>query len=158
MNGLPTLMFRIGNERSNPIVDAKIRVSLVRTEETHEKKTFYRMQDLKLSRDRALSLSRSWSVMHVLDDTSPLRDATPESLVREEAELQVLVVGLDDTSMQPVHARHQYSPQQIAWGARFVDVISEADDGAFVLDLRKFHEVEPTLATSSFPYSLARED
>jgi len=96
--------------------------------------------------------------MHVLDEASPLRDATPEALVREEAELQVLVVGLDDTSMQPVHATHQYSTQHIAWGARLVDLISEVDDGTLVLDLRKFHEVEPTLATSDFPYSYARED
>jgi len=158
MNGVPTLMFRIGNERRNPIVDAKIRVSVVRTEQTHEGKTFYRMQDLKLSRDRALSLSRSWSVIHVLDETSPLRDATPESLMRDEAEFQVLVVGLDDTSMQPVHARHQYSADRIAWGARLVDVLSEADDGALVLDLKLFHDVESTPPTSDFPYSLERPD
>jgi inward rectifier potassium channel len=156
MNGIPTLMFRIGNERRNPIVDAKIRVSLVRTELTHEGKTFYRMQDLKLTRDRALSLSRSWSVIHAIDETSPLRDATPDSLVRDEAELQVLVVGLDDTSMQPVHARHQYSVDCIRWGARLVDILSEADDGALVLNLRLFHDVEPTPPTSDFPYSLER--
>ncbi len=156
MNGVPTLMFRIGNERRNPIVDAKIRVSVVLTELTHEGKVFYRMQDLKLTRDRALSLSRSWSVIHTIDATSPLRDATPESLIRDEAELQVLVVGLDDTSMQPVHARHQYSVDRIAWGARLVDVLSEADDGALVLDLKLFHDVESTPATVDFPYSLER--
>lgn len=153
MNGLPTLMFRIGNERSNPIVDAKIRVCLVRTELTHEGKTFYRMEDLKLSRDRALSLSRSWSVMHVLDAASPLRESTPQSLAAQDAELQVLVVGLDDTSMQPVHARNQYSVSDIVWGARLVDIISESTDGVIMLDLTKFHDIEPTPATSDFPYS-----
>ena len=56
MNGAPTLMFRLGNERSNPIVDARISVSLVRTEVTQEGKVFYRMVDLKLARQRALSL------------------------------------------------------------------------------------------------------
>jgi inward rectifier potassium channel len=153
MNGVPTLMFRIGNERSNHIVDAKIRVCLVRTELTHEGKTFYRMEDLKLSRDRALSLSRSWSVMHLLDELSPLRDSTPEVMAAKDAELQILVVGLDDTSMQPVHARHQYSAADIVWGARLVDVISERMDGAIVLDLKKFHDIESTPATADFPYS-----
>ena len=156
MNGVPTLMFRIGNERNNPIVDAKIRVNLVRTELTHEGKTFYRMQDLKLSRDGALSLSRSWNVMHALDETSPLRGSTPDSLLRDDAELQILVVGFDDASMQPVHALHQYAAGHIAWGARLADVLSEADDGALVLDLTKFHEIEATPATTDFPYSFTQ--
>jgi inward rectifier potassium channel len=152
MNGIPTLMFRIGNERSNPIVDAKIRVSFVCTEVTQEGMTFYPMRDLKLARDRALSLSRSWSVMHVLDETSPLYRATPESLERQDAELQLLVVGLDDTSMQAVHAMHNYSAKQIVWGARFADVLSE-EDNALVLDVTKFHDIEATPATDGFPYS-----
>ena len=155
MNGVPTLVFRIGNERSNPIVDAKIRVSLVLTELTTEGKTFYRMRDLTLARDRALSLSRSWNVMHVLDAKSPLYAATPESLDHDEAELQILVIGLDDTSMQPVHARHQYTAKSIVWGARPVDVLSESDDGALVLDLSKFHAIEATPAIDGFPYSLS---
>jgi inward rectifier potassium channel len=154
MNGVPTLMFRIGNERSNPIVDARIRMSLVRTELTEEGKVFYRMHDLRLTRERALSLSRSWSVLHAIDAASPLYGASPESLVRDEVELQIMVVGLDDTSMQPVHAKHQYAAGHIAWGARLVDVLSEADDGALVLDLHKFHDVEPTQPTPDFPYSL----
>ncbi len=157
MNGVPTLMFRMGNERSNPIVDAKIRVCLVRTELTKEEKIFYRMQDLTLVRDRALSLSRSWSVMHALDEKSPLFGATPESLVRDEAELQILVIGLDDTSMQSVHARHQYTAESIVWGARPVDVLSESEDGALVLDITKFHDIEPTPATDDFPYCLSRD-
>lgn len=156
MNGVPTLMFRIGNERRNPIVDARIRLSLVRTEITAEGKIFYRMLDLKLARDQALSLSRSWSAMHVLDETSPLRGSTPESLERDEAELQILVVGLDDTSMQAVHATHQYSAKQIVWGARLADVLSETANDVLVLDLTQFHEIESTPAVSDFPYSWHR--
>lgn len=153
INGVPTLMFRIGNERSNEIVDALIRVTLVRTERTSEGKTFYRILDLKLLRERALSLSRSWSVFHVIDAESPLRSATPESLVQEEAELQVLVVGLDDTAMQPIHASHRYPAERIIWGACLADVLSEVPDGALVLDLTKFHDIEPAASTADFPYS-----
>jgi len=153
VNGVPTLMIRLGNARRNRIVDATIRATIVRTEHTHEGKTFYRMMDLKLARSRALSLSRSWSVLHPIDDDSPLKGATPETLIRDEAELQVLVVGVDDISMQPIHATYQYYAHQILWGARHADVLSEAEDGALELDLRKFHEVESTPATPDFPYS-----
>jgi inward rectifier potassium channel len=151
-NGVPTLMFRLGNERGNQIVDAKIRVVLVRTEQTSEGRTHYRLFDLQLLRAQALSLSRSWNVQHPIDDTSPLRGETPASLAAKEIELQVMMIGLDDITMQTVHAGHRYFAGNILWGARLADVLSETPDGHLLLDLRRFHEVEPTAPTPDFPY------
>lgn len=144
LDGVPTLMLRLGNERGNQIVDARIRAVIIRSEHLAEGGTFYRMIDLKLARSHALSLSRSWSVLHPIDRESPLYGATPRSLAEEEIELQISVVGLDDTSMQTVHASHRYFAHQIVFGARHADILTEAEDGAIVLDLRKFHDVEST--------------
>jgi inward rectifier potassium channel len=152
MNGVPTLMLRLSNERTNQIVDVKIRAVLVRKEPTAEGGTFYRMIDLKLSRERALSLSRSWNVMHPIDRDSPLAGKTPQSLAAEETELSVMVIGIDDTTMQPVHAAHNYYAGQILWGARHLDIISDLPDGNMLVDLRKFHQTEPTTPTTYFPY------
>jgi inward rectifier potassium channel len=151
-NGVPTLMFRLGNERGNQIVDAKIRVVLVRSERTSEGMTHYRLLDLQLTRAQTLSLSRSWTVHHPIDDTSPLRGETPASLAAKEIELQVMVIGLDDISMQTVHAGHRYFAKDILWGARLADVLSETPDGHLLLDLRRFHHIEPTAPTPDFPY------
>ena len=142
LDGVPTLMLRIGNERSNRIVDARIRMVMIRTERLAEGRTFYRMIDLKLVRSHALSLTRSWSVQHAIDAKSPLHGVTPEMLIEQEVELQVLMVGLDDTSTQTIHASHQYYAHQILFGARHADVLTEESDGTLILDLRKFHEVE----------------
>ena len=152
MDGVPTLMLRLGNQRGNRIVDAHLSATLTRTERTHEGETFYRTLDLPLTRSRALSMQRSWTVMHVIDGTSPLGGATPELLDTWEAEVTVMVVGLDDTSMQTVHASHNYYARDILWGSRHADVLSELPDGTMVLDLRKFHDVEPTEPTAGFPY------
>lgn len=143
LNGVPTLMFRVGNERGNQIVDAQIRVVLSRTERTPEGITFYRMIDLTLARSRTLSLSRSFTVLHPIDESSPLFGLSPEAFTESEPEINVLVVGLDDTSMQTVHASHFYPVQRIIWGARHIDILSEAGDGALVLDVGKFHDTEP---------------
>ncbi len=152
LNGAPALSFRLGNERGNQIVDAQLKVVLVRTEKTTEGKTFYRMLDLTLTRQRALSLSRSWNVVHVINAESPLHGETPESLAAKEVELQVQVIGLDDATMQMVHGGHRYFARQILWGYRMADVLSETEDGHLLLDLRKFQDVEPTEATADFPY------
>jgi inward rectifier potassium channel len=142
MDGLPTLAFRVGNLRSNRIVEASVRVGMVRTERTREGKTFYRMLDLPLVRERILSLARSWTVLHVIDEKSPLYGETAESLEQKEAELLISIVGTDDLWMQSVHATHRYLHPEIAWGRRHVDVLSEEAD-ALVLDLSKFHDLEP---------------
>ena len=63
-----------------------------------------------------------------------------------------MVVGLDDILMQTVHASHRYFASQIVWGARHADVLSEAPSGDLILDLRKFHDIEPTAPTEGFPY------
>jgi inward rectifier potassium channel len=154
MEGVPTLMFRVGNERSNQIIDAHIRAVLMRTELTKEGTTFYRMHDLTLARERAPALSRSLTVMHPITEKSPLFGQTPEMLRATEVEIHISVMGLDDTSYQPVHAQSVYSDGAIVWGARLADVLSEEANGDVVLDLRKFHEIVPTKPQEGFPYPL----
>ena len=155
MNGVPTLSFRIGNDRSTTVLEARVRASLVRTEKTREGMTFYRLVDLPLSRETTQALSRSWTVMHVIDDKSPLKHATPTSCKDEEIELLVSVVGTDDTSLQPVHGRARYTLSEIVWGARLADVLRELPDGRLELDVGKFDALVATEPTEDFPYPSA---
>jgi inward rectifier potassium channel len=152
MDGVPTLMLRVGNERGNQILEATIRVSIIRTEKTKEGSTFYRMYDLRLARDRSPAMARSWTVLHPIVPDSPLYGGTPESFERDEIELIATLVGVDDTSLQPVHARRRYLTNEIVWGARHADVLNEDADGNLVLDIRRFHELEPTEPSEGFPY------
>ena len=158
MDGVPNLMLRVGNERGNAILEATIRVAMMRTERLKEGTVFYRMIDLALTRDRSPAMSRSWTVLHPIDDKSPLRGITPESARKDEVEILVNLVGTDDTSLQPVHARRQYLDTEILWGARHADVLSEDESGNLVLDIRKFHDVTPTQPIEGFPYPRAAED
>ncbi|HYV56219.1 MAG TPA: ion channel [Candidatus Nitrosopolaris sp.] len=151
-DGVPTLMFRLGNERASQIIEATVRVVMVRTERTAEGVTYYRLRDLKLERDHSPAISRSWTVFHRIDESSPLYGATPETLVRDEVELIVTVVGIDETSAQNLHARHTYLDDQVRWGARHADMVSERPDGSLQLDVRDFHRVVATAPTPTFPY------
>ena len=152
VDGVPTLMVRIGNERRGQIVDAHFRMSVTRTVVTREGVTHYRTEDLALVRERAQALARSWTVQHRIGPDSPFASATPESMEREEAELTLTIVGTDDTSMQTVFARHVWFPRDIAWGARLADVLTELPNGDMTLDLRRFHDAEPTDPVDGFPY------
>jgi len=158
MNGVPTLMLRVGNERGNQILEATIRVSLIRTEITKEGIKFYRLYDLRLARDRSSAVARSWTIMHTIEADSPLYGATPETVIRDEIELMASLVGTDDTSLQPVHARRRYVDTEIVWGARHADILTEDENANVVLDIRKFHDLVPTKPIEGFPYPKAPDE
>jgi inward rectifier potassium channel len=151
-DGVPMLMFRIGNERATQVIEATVRVVVLRSEPTAEGVQFYRMRDLRLERDRSPAIARSWNVMHKLDESSPLYGATPETLERDEVEIILTVVGIDETSAQSVHARHTYHHDEIRWGARHADMLTELPDGRTRLDMREFDRVVATTPTAAFPY------
>jgi inward rectifier potassium channel len=152
MNGVPTLMLRVGNARGNAILEATVRIAYTRTERMKEGTTFYRMVDVRPTRDRSPAMARTWTVLHPITPDSPLYGASPESIAREDGEFLVTVVGIDDTSLQQVHARARYLDRHVVWGARHGDILSEDSDGNLVLDVRRFDELEPTEPTESFPY------
>lgn len=143
VDGVPTLMVRVGNERRGNIVDTQFRMSLTRTTTTAEGATLYRLEELKLVRDRAPALSRAWTVMHRITEDSPLHGYDAARLNEVDGELGLEVDGVDETSLQPVHARHLWFAGSLAWDSRLADIITETDDGDMILDLRKFHEVVP---------------
>jgi inward rectifier potassium channel len=142
-NGAPTLSFRLANQRSNQILQAEVGAVLLRDETTAEGVTIRRFYDLKLARYRTPVFALTFSVMHQIDEESPLHGASAASLAADNAELIVTASGVDETIAQPVHARTSYLPHEILWGHRFVDVMGWTDDGSRVIDYRQFHDTVP---------------
>jgi inward rectifier potassium channel len=136
-------MFRAANLRYNQILEAQMSVTLVRNEISPEGEFMRRFYDLNLVRSRTPIFALSWTVMHVIDETSPLNGATPELLAQQEIEIVVTMTGLDETVSQTVHARHSFIASEILWNMRFVDVLSKRMDGHNSIDYSHFHDVVP---------------
>lgn len=142
-DGVPTLSFRIGNERSSQILEADVTVSLLRYEQTQEGVAFRRFYALPLARSHTPVFSLTFTVMHHIGLDSPMYGATAASLAAEDAELLISVTGLEETTSQTVHARHSYLPDEVLFGRRFVDIFSTDPDGTRVIDYTRFHETKP---------------
>ena len=142
-DGVPTLSFRLANERRNQILEAQVSVTLVRDERTAEGEWMRRFYDLQLGRQRSPIFAMTFTVMHAIDPTSPLANATASSLATEAVEIVVTVTGLDETLSQPVHARTSYLAHEVLWDRRFADVFTQTKDGRLAIDYRRFHDTEP---------------
>ena len=79
-DGIPTLMFRAANQRGDAIIDASVTVSLARQYTTREGVVMRRFQELKLLRSSTPLFALSWTVMHPIDEASPLYGLSPEDM------------------------------------------------------------------------------
>ncbi|HWA89301.1 MAG TPA: ion channel [Rhizomicrobium sp.] len=142
-DGVPTLMFRAANQRGNQVLDASIRVTLARQHLTREGMAFRRFEELNLVRARTSLFSLSWTIMHTIDETSPLFGIAPEQMAEKQMEIVALFSGADATMAETIYARHSYGPDDICRGQRFVDVLSVNARGQRVVDLTRFHDTVP---------------
>ena len=139
---VPTLHFRIANERRNKILQAEVTVTLLRFETTAEGTIMRRFYDLELLRSRSPVFELTFSLMHAITPSSPLAHATAASLEAEQAELVVSVAGLDETMGQTIHARHSYQWDEVLWSYRFADIFTRLGSSSTVLEMGRFNDVE----------------
>lgn len=140
-DGVPTLMLRAANQRSNQILEAEVMLSLARQVTTAEGLTMRQFQELRVTRQRSPLFALSWLVMHPLDESSPLHGCTPEALAAEGAEVIVVLSGVDETFAQRIHARHSYLASEILWNRRFEDILGFTPDGRRLINFHRFHDV-----------------
>jgi inward rectifier potassium channel len=140
-DGAKTLMFRAANQRGNQVLEAQVMVYVARQVTTAEGLTMRAFYELPVVRARSPLFLLSWSVMHRIDEKSPLYGLTEEDMRAEGADIIVALSGVDETFAQRIHARHVYSADQVLWDKQFVDILSLTPDGQRSIDYRKFHEV-----------------
>ena len=141
-DGVPTLMFRAANQRGNQILDASITLTVARQQTSKEGVTMRRFDELKPVRERTSLFALSWTVMHRIDEASPLYGLGPDSCFDNQLEIIALLSGMDETLADRIYARHSYLPDEILWDHRFVDVLS-ISNGRRIVDLTRFHDTVP---------------
>src|SRR6202020_1703731 len=111
--GKTTLLFRAVNERQNVVQDATARLHMLRDEITEEGYRIRRIIDLPLLRSQHPMFALGWSIMHVIDENSPLCSESAESLSSARAVFILSVSGTDENTGQMLMARGEYSCQDI---------------------------------------------
>lgn len=141
-DGEPTLMFRAANRRRNMVVEAEVSVNLLRNVTTLEETIMRRFDELAMVRSRTPPFFMTWQVMHRIDSASPLFGQTRDSLEAANAEIVVVMKGLDETFASTIHTRASYRPAEIIWNARLADIFFTDDAGQRSIDFTKFHQVD----------------
>lgn len=140
--GGKALMFRMANAKRNDLsdVEAQVLLSCVLYEDGRFVRRYY---SLDLERARVGALSLSWTVVHPIDENSPLANFDAQLLEEYEAEILVVVKGFDPTFSQTVQARSSYHHSHIVWNARFKPTFRRSEDGhRTILELDRLNDYE----------------
>lgn len=137
------LMFRLANRRRNEIIELNAQVLFSSIESDDRGGTVRRYALLPLERNKVTFFPLSWTLVHPIDEASPLANRTAEDLERAEAEILVLLSGIDEALEQTVHARSSYQAHEIVWNARFRSMYLQTDARSRVtVDISRVHEIE----------------
>jgi len=128
-----SLQFRVVNQRPNMLMELQASVLLMTVEDAGTRKRNYEI--LKLERERVFFFPLTWTIVHPIDQTSPLFGMTAADLELLQAEILILIKGYDDTFSQTVHARYSYRHDELVWGARFTPAFHIDADGDMVVEV-----------------------
>ncbi|HEU0207653.1 MAG TPA: ion channel [Candidatus Udaeobacter sp.] len=143
LNGLPTLMVRVGNQHQHSIVDTEFRIMFMRDEPLVEGGDFRYFYTLELQFDRLILFPAALTLRHVIDKSSPLHGATLESLRASRALFAVSVSGIDPVIAAPVQAQQDYTWRDIRFGERFAEIYAQSGRGQLTVDYGQLHNTEP---------------
>ena len=133
------LMFRIINQRSTQIVELEAKVLLSRRKKgaTADREFI----QLGLERDRVAFFPLAWTVVHPIDEKSPLCSDSEQNFRRCDAEVLILLNGFDETFSQTVHTRSSYKGEEIVWGRKFRSMFNPPADGDDIsVDIHRLSE------------------
>jgi len=139
--GITAFMFRIVNQRSNELVQLEAKVMLTRRKRGVDGEREF--IPLKLERETVIFFPLTWTIVHPIDEKSPLYGMTERDLLGCDSEFLVMLNGFDETFSQTVHTRSSYRGDEVVWGARFKSIFNPPrEDGTLSVDIRKLHDID----------------
>ncbi|MBC7776348.1 MAG: ion transporter [Phycisphaerae bacterium] len=136
------LMFRMGNASKSELIETEVQVLMAYNQREEDGSLSRKFYPLGLEINKISFFSLSWTIVHPLDENSPIFNFSEQDILDANAEIMVLVKGTDETAQQLVHARRSYSGEEIVWNARFSPVIERAPNGVPRVLTRRIGEHE----------------
>lgn len=135
------LMCRLVNLRRNALIDIEVQMIITFNEQVDGKlkRSFY---PLDLERNKISVLSLNWTLVHPINEDSPIFGKTLDELKAAEVEIFVILRAFDDTFAQTIHTRTSYQDDDIEFDAKFKIMHYHNDQGKTVMDYSLFDKIE----------------
>lgn len=135
---ITSLQFRMANLRNNRIInmEATVTMSWLEHDGRDARRKFI---PLPLERERVVLLPLNWTIVHPIDEESPLWRKTPQEVAAMEVEIIILIAGYDETFAQQVHANTSYTYRELVWNVKYAPMFYN-DGTRVILELDKIND------------------
>lgn len=131
------LMLRFANPKKTSIINVSAAM-LFSYQDVENGERIRRYFNLPLELDNIRMLVTSWTLVHHINDESPLQTLSFEFLKERNAELVIQVDGYDETYNQQVTSRSSYLfRENVIYGAKFDRAFVHAESGTPLMDFSK---------------------
>ena len=111
-----SFQMRIVNALSNTLIDMEATMIVAYTP-LNTTNRIIRTLNLEISKIALFPLN--WTIVHPIEENSPVKDLDLEHVEDYEIELLVLIRGFDETYNQMVHSMHSFGPDNFVFNAKF---------------------------------------
>jgi inward rectifier potassium channel len=130
-------MFRVANKKQNELIETECQVILAINNPETQRRDFH---FLELERSKINLLPLTWTVVHPIDDKSPMLGLTASDLKERDGEFIILIKSITDTYFQTVYSRMSYKETELTWNAKFVPMKQMPHkDGSISINLQDIH-------------------
>jgi inward rectifier potassium channel len=137
---ITALMFRVVNIKQYELIETEAQIVLSINNLETNRRDFLQ---LPLERSKINFLTLSWTIVHPIDDKSPVYGLTVKDLVERDAEMIILIKGINDTQSQLVYSRHSYKADSMLENVKFVPLKQDVDVlGRVIIDVKEVHSIE----------------
>lgn len=134
-----SFQFRIANARKNTLIEMAARLIYVTIDPDTMNRHYHQ---LKLEVSQVQFMPLNWTIVHKIDEESPLYNKTAKDLANEMGEFLISISGFDDNFSQTVHTRYSYQFDEVLWNKKFARPYETDDDGEIILYLTDIDKLE----------------
>lgn len=135
-------MIRIATYKNNHLTDVEAQATLaMHINENGKDITKYYRLNLEISKIASLALS--WTIVHLINEDSPLYDLSYEDFKNADIELIYFIKGFDEQFSNIVQQRTSYTVEEVEYGAKFTPAFHRSEDGTTtILEIDKIGAYE----------------
>lgn len=130
------LMLRLASYKNNHLTSTEAELTCALHVLEGEKRVT-RFYPLALDIARINSLALSWTLVHVIDEASPLSGFSEQDFADSRIEVIVNIKAFDDHFSNTVQQRTSYTHHQLIYGARFSPMYQRGEGAYTLLELDK---------------------
>ena len=132
-------MFRMANTTQNELIETEVKLILVKNNLETNQREFL---PLSLEVEKISFMALSWTIVHPIDDKSPMYKMTKADLEKADAEFMILFKAINDTYSDTVYSRTSYKGHELIENAKFKPLQRTQRGNKVTVDLRKLNEIE----------------